>query len=62
MASGMGMAAAYACAVTNPTALGAVPEEAQEKKHHLKSGKGFVNPWDSWRDFSPPVLISQMIG
>jgi len=56
------MAAAYACAVTNPTALGAVPEEAQEKKHHLKSGKGFVNPWDSWRDFSPPVLISQMIG
>lgn len=41
------MAAALYAVVSNPTQVGAVPEDAKEKKHHLKNGKGFVNPWDS---------------
>ena len=28
------------------------PEEADDKKHHLKGGKGFVNPWDSFTDIN----------
>ena len=35
--------------VSNASVMGGVPESAKEKKHHLKDGKGFVNPWDSYR-------------
>ncbi|KAF2473054.1 Metallo-hydrolase/oxidoreductase [Lindgomyces ingoldianus] len=49
---GVGSAGLYAV-VTNPAQMGAKPEEADELKHHLKHGKGFVNPWDSFRDFNP---------
>jgi hypothetical protein len=61
MSSGMTMAAVYALTLTSPTALGAVPEEAAEKAHHLKDGKGFTNPWESWREFNAPQLIRKMI-
>ncbi|KAF1842590.1 Metallo-hydrolase/oxidoreductase, partial [Cucurbitaria berberidis CBS 394.84] len=27
-----------------------VPEDAKDKRHHLKGGKGFVNPWESYID------------
>lgn len=50
MSSGMTAAALYAVTMTPPSALGAVPEDTAEKAHHLKNGKGFINPWDSWRD------------
>ena len=60
MAGGMTTAALYACTMTNPTALGAVPEESEAKAHHLKDGKGFINPWASWKDFSGPKLGLQM--
>lgn len=30
----------------------AQPEDAELRKHHLKGGKGFRNPWDSFVDFS----------
>ncbi|KAG9239437.1 beta-lactamase superfamily domain-containing protein [Amylocarpus encephaloides] len=50
VSGGMATAAIYACSMTNPTALGAVPEDSAKKSHHLKHGKGFVNPWESWRD------------
>lgn len=36
---------------------GAEPEEAGERRHHLKDGKGFQNPWDSARDLSAPKII-----
>ncbi|KAK5018080.1 hypothetical protein LTR60_001652, partial [Cryomyces antarcticus] len=50
MSSGSVSAALYA-AVTSPSqAAGAVPEEAKELRHHLKNGKGFVNPWESYRE------------
>jgi N-acyl-phosphatidylethanolamine-hydrolysing phospholipase D len=61
MSGGMTMAAAYALTLTSPTALGAVPEEAAEKAHHLNDGKGFTNPWESWREFNAPQMIRKMI-
>lgn len=51
-AGGAGLASAGLYAVvSNPMAVGAKPEDADEKAHHLKGGKGFINPWDSYRDF-----------
>ncbi|KAI9729431.1 MAG: hypothetical protein M1834_006812 [Cirrosporium novae-zelandiae] len=36
-------------ATVNPTAIfGAVPDDAKDKKHHLKDHKGFTNPWNSF--------------
>jgi N-acyl-phosphatidylethanolamine-hydrolysing phospholipase D len=55
------MAAIYACSMTSPAALGAVPEDTDSKKHHLKNGNGFTNPWESWKDFSGPKLGAQMM-
>jgi hypothetical protein len=57
----MTAAAVYALTLTSPTALGAVPEEAPEKAHHLKDGKGFTNPWESWREFQVPQILRKMI-
>lgn len=51
MSSGMAAAALYAYAMSSPVALGAVPEDSEAKKHHLKNGKGFTNPWESWREW-----------
>jgi N-acyl-phosphatidylethanolamine-hydrolysing phospholipase D len=61
MSGGMTAAALYACTMTPPTALGAVPEDAEAKAHHLKGGKGFVNPWDSWRDFTPAGIMKALV-
>lgn len=57
----MTAAAAYACSVTSPTALGAVPEDSVAKAHHLKDGKGFRNPWDSWKDMTGPQIFKAMV-
>jgi len=61
MSGSMTAAALYACTMTSPTALGAVPEDAEAKAHHVKGGKGFTNPWDSWRDFTPAGIMKAMI-
>lgn len=61
MSTGAGVAALYACTMSSPTALGAVPEDSKEKAHHLKHGVGFKNPWDSWREFSGPGIAAKMI-
>ncbi|QIW94564.1 hypothetical protein AMS68_000082 [Peltaster fructicola] len=34
--------------VSSPTARGAEPSHVQQKAHHNKHGKGFINPWDSY--------------
>lgn len=36
---------------------GIEPEEAKERRHHLKDGKGFTNPWDSWGDLSASKIV-----
>ena len=61
MSSGMTAAALYACTMTTPTALGAVPEDSEAKAHHLKDGKGFTNPWESWKEMSGPQIARAMI-
>ncbi|RDW65073.1 metallo-hydrolase [Coleophoma cylindrospora] len=46
----------YACSMTRPRALGAVPEDTAAKTHHRKDGKGFANPWASWKGMSGPQI------
>lgn len=46
--SGAGIAAGLYAVVSNPTQVAAEPEDAKDKAHHLKNGKGFTNPWDSY--------------
>ena len=44
--SGSGTAASlYAATISQASVIGAEPEEAKDKRHHLKDGKGFTNPW-----------------
>ncbi|KAI4132710.1 MAG: hypothetical protein LQ338_000539 [Usnochroma carphineum] len=50
MSSSGTAAALYAATVSPASATGAVPEETKDKRHHLKDGKGFTNPWDSWKE------------
>jgi N-acyl-phosphatidylethanolamine-hydrolysing phospholipase D len=45
---GAGIGAALYAVISTPTQLAAQPEEAKAKAHHLKNGKGFTNPWDSY--------------
>ncbi|KAL9638452.1 MAG: hypothetical protein Q9204_001494 [Flavoplaca sp. TL-2023a] len=61
MSSSGTAAALYAATVSPASITGGVPEEAKDKKHHLKNGKGFDNPWDSWRDFSGPAIGWAMV-
>lgn len=56
----VGSAGLYAV-VSNPAQMGARPEEAAQKSHHLKNGKGFVNPWDSYRDASGPKVVLSLL-
>lgn len=58
ISSGTVAATLYACTFSAPTALGAVPEESRAKPHHLKNGKGFTNPWESWADINASMVIS----
>ncbi|KAL3420780.1 N-acyl-phosphatidylethanolamine-hydrolyzing phospholipase D [Phlyctema vagabunda] len=53
-------AALYACTVSPPAALGAVPEDSEERTHHLKNGR-FANPWDSWKTVSGPQIGMAMM-
>lgn len=65
--SGGIVAALYAVTITEPAALGAVPDTVSEKSHWLRdeTGKGevrgFVNPWESSHDFSFPELFRAMV-
>jgi len=61
-ATGVGAAASallYAV-VSNPAQVGAQPEDAKAKKHHLKHGRGFENPWDSFISYSVPRVLGGM--
>lgn len=62
-AGGVGAVASAAlyAVVSNPAQIAAVPEDAQEKNHHLKNGKGYRNPWDSFAELSVPKIMWGMI-
>ncbi|UPX14123.1 uncharacterized protein EKO05_0004614 [Ascochyta rabiei] len=54
---GAGISTGLYAAVSNPSQIAAQPEEAAAKAHHLKDGKGFTNPWDSYTELSPFQMI-----
>ncbi|PSN67471.1 Metallo-hydrolase/oxidoreductase [Corynespora cassiicola Philippines] len=60
-AAGIGSAGLYAV-VSNPAQVGAQPEDAADKKHHLKCGKGFTNPWDSFTELTTWQISKMMMG
>lgn len=47
MSSSATVAALYAATISSASVTGAQPEDAKDKTHHLKDGKGFNNPWVS---------------
>ncbi len=61
MSSSATAAALYAATVSSSAITGASPEEVKEKRHHVKDGKGFVNPWDSWKEMQGPAIAREMI-
>jgi hypothetical protein len=61
MSSTSTAAALYAATVSFSTIASAVPEDIAEKKHHLKDGKGFHNPWDSWHEMGGPAIGRAML-
>ena len=62
MSSSGTAAALYAATISKASITGAVPEESKERRHHLKDGKGFKNPWDSWKEVAGPRIAMAMIG
>lgn len=61
ISGGMTAAALYAVSMTSPTALGAVPADTEAKPHHSKNGKGFINPWESSRDFGFVEIFKKIV-
>jgi hypothetical protein len=51
----------YAAAISTPQLQVSQPEDAADKKHHLQGGKGFTNPWDSYRDLSVAQVLGGLI-
>ncbi|KAL9130416.1 MAG: hypothetical protein Q9217_001383 [Psora testacea] len=58
MSSSATSASLYAATISQSSITGAVPEEAKEKRHHLKDGKGFTNPWIEEIPIVDAVVIS----
>ncbi|MCJ1360977.1 hypothetical protein MMC16_000072 [Acarospora aff. strigata] len=61
MSSSAAAAALYAATISSSALSGAVPEDTKDKKHHLKDGKGFTNPWDSWREMGAWSIMKALI-
>ncbi|KAF2795258.1 Metallo-hydrolase/oxidoreductase [Melanomma pulvis-pyrius CBS 109.77] len=63
--AGVGVGAAASAAlyavVSNPAQIGAKPEDAELLAHHLKHGKGYRNPWESFKEFSGPKIMWSMM-
>lgn len=54
---GAGLGAGLYAVVSNPSQVLSQPEEAAAKAHHLKNGKGFTNPWDSYTELTPFTML-----
>lgn len=61
MSSSATAAALYAATISSSASYSAVPEDAKDKKHHLKDGKGFTNPWESWREMGGPSIMKALL-
>lgn len=56
------MTSALAAAVVSaPEKLSQSPSDVAEKAHHNKHGRGFVNPWDSYTEFSGPQIMFKIL-
>ncbi|KAH8732177.1 beta-lactamase superfamily domain-containing protein [Phaeosphaeriaceae sp. PMI808] len=60
-ASGAGIATGLYAVVSEPAQPVPQPEDTKEKAHHLKNGKGFTNPWDSYRDTTAFQFMRMML-
>ncbi|KZF19682.1 Metallo-hydrolase/oxidoreductase [Xylona heveae TC161] len=61
MSSSITSALAYATTVSTPAIASSIPEEAAKKVHHAKDGKGFINPWASYREMSVSQILRGLI-
>jgi hypothetical protein len=61
MASASTAAVLYTSVISASQLLGKQPEDAEELKHHVKGGRGFINPWPSFTDHSPWWFIRSML-
>jgi hypothetical protein len=62
MASASTAVALYASVISASQLFGTQPEDAAELKHHAKGGKGFLNPWESFKvDRTPFEFMKLMI-
>ena len=55
------VAAALTATVSETPRWGVSPSDAKSKRHHLKDGKGFTNPWDSWTELDPSKLLMALV-
>lgn len=60
-ATGTITAAIYTATFSIPTDADTAPEDAKTRPHHVKHGKGFVNPWDSWRNVGGREIMMAML-
>lgn len=47
--------------VSSPENISAAPSDIKDKAHHNKNGKGFINPWPSYKEWSAPQIVSKII-
>ncbi|KAF1953505.1 Metallo-hydrolase/oxidoreductase [Byssothecium circinans] len=48
--------------VSNPAQIAAQPDDAAEKRHHVKGGRGFRNPWESFRELIGRAEVGSVMG
>ncbi|KAL9075170.1 MAG: hypothetical protein Q9161_001856 [Pseudevernia consocians] len=51
----------YATISSPMRSIGAVPKDSKELRHHIKNGKGFLNPWDSYIEQSVPQILRALL-
>lgn len=56
MESQLTSAALYTTISLLTPGAGDVPKDTKDLKHHVKSGKGFLNPWDSYIEQTGPQI------
>ena len=61
MSSSSTSAILYSAAISPSQGSYAVPEDADDRAHHLKQGKGFINPWSSYRERSAWQIMKALL-
>lgn len=61
MSSSGALTALFTATVSESPRRGVEPEDAKGKRHHLKNGAGFTNPWPSWKEMDVPKILWAMI-